>query len=93
MGKFELANKGTIFLDEINSTTLHLQVKLLRVLQERTFERVGESTSREFRARVVAATNHDLADDGTWLLVSVLQQLFINVLFWLGHFSCHGIRS
>ncbi len=60
-GKFELASGGTIFLDEIGELPLALQSKFLRILQERTFERVGGS--RELRAdvRVVAATNRDLA--------------------------------
>ncbi len=60
VGRFELADKGTIFLDEVGELPLPLQVKLLRVLQERTFERVGESTSRTTAARVVAATNRNL---------------------------------
>uniref|UniRef100_A0A831U1C0 Sigma-54-dependent Fis family transcriptional regulator n=1 Tax=Geobacter metallireducens TaxID=28232 RepID=A0A831U1C0_GEOME len=60
-GKFELAQGGTIFLDEIGEMPLPLQAKLLRVLQERTFERVGGS--REIRAdvRIIAATNRNLA--------------------------------
>ncbi len=62
-GKFELAGGGTIFLDEIGEMPLALQTKLLRVLQERVFERVGGS--REIRAdvRVVAATNRNLQDE------------------------------
>jgi DNA-binding NtrC family response regulator len=60
VGRFELAAKGTLFLDEIGDLPLHLQVKLLRVLQERTFERVGESQSRTSDARIIAATHVDL---------------------------------
>jgi len=59
-GRFEVAQDGTIFLDEIGDLPQPLQVKLLRVLQERTFERLGENGSRPFRARVLAATNIDL---------------------------------
>jgi DNA-binding NtrC family response regulator len=59
-GRFEAAHKGTIFLDEINSTSLHLQVKLLRVLQEREFERVGDTRTVEVDTRVIAASNCDL---------------------------------
>ncbi len=60
-GRFELARGGTLFLDEVGDIALHLQVKLLRVLQERQFERVGESVPRPTTARVIAATNRDLA--------------------------------
>jgi Nif-specific regulatory protein len=59
-GRFEAAHGGTIFLDEINSTSAHLQVKLLRVLQEKEFERVGESRTVRVDVRVVAATNAQL---------------------------------
>lgn len=59
-GRFEVAKGGTILLDEVAEMPLHLQVKLLRVLQEKTFERVGESTPRNTDARVVAATNRNL---------------------------------
>ena len=59
-GRFEAAHGGTIFLDEINSTTPKLQVKLLRVLQEKEFERVGESRTIRVDVRVVAATNASL---------------------------------
>jgi transcriptional regulator with PAS, ATPase and Fis domain len=62
-GRFEAAHTGTIFLDEINSTTLHLQVKLLRVLQEREFERVGDTETIRVDTRVIAASNRDLLDE------------------------------
>jgi Nif-specific regulatory protein len=61
-GRFEAAHGGTIFLDEINSMSPKLQVKLLRVLQEREFERVGESRTVRVDVRVVAATNASLED-------------------------------
>ncbi len=61
IGRFELAAAGTLFLDEVGDLPLPLQVKLLRVLQERSFERVGESTTRKSDARIIAATNVDLA--------------------------------
>lgn len=61
-GRFEAAHKGTIFLDEINSTTPHLQVKLLRVLQERELERVGDTRTVQVDTRVIAASNRDLLD-------------------------------
>ncbi len=62
-GRFEAAHTGTIFLDEINSTTPKLQVKLLRVLQESEFERVGDTQTIKVDARVIAASNRDLADE------------------------------
>lgn len=61
IGRFEAASKGTIFLDEVGDLPLSLQVKLLRVLQDGTFERVGENHTRTSHARVIAATNLDLA--------------------------------
>jgi len=59
-GRFELANKGTLFLDEIGDMSLSMQVKLLRVLQERSFERVGSNDTRECDVRIIAATHRDL---------------------------------
>lgn len=59
-GRFETADKGTIFLDEIGELSAGCQVKLLRVLQEHTFERLGESRPRQVDIRVVSATNADL---------------------------------
>ena len=61
-GRFEAAHGGSIFLDEINSMSAKLQVKLLRVLQEREFERVGESRTIRVDVRVIAATNATLED-------------------------------
>src|SRR5438094_9105486 len=62
-GRFEAAHGGTIFLDEISSMSPKLQVKLLRVLQEREFERVGESRTIRVDTRVIAATNQALEDE------------------------------
>jgi DNA-binding NtrC family response regulator len=59
-GRFEMAARGTLFLDEVADLPLPLQVNLLRVLQERTFERVGESVTRQADSRILAATNVDL---------------------------------
>ncbi len=62
VGRFERANKGTIFLDEIGDIPPIVQVKLLRVLQEREFERVGDSATRKTDVRVITATNRDLRE-------------------------------
>jgi transcriptional regulator with PAS, ATPase and Fis domain len=74
-GRFEAAHTGSIFLDEINSTSLFLQVKLLRVLQEREFERVGDTTTNRVDVRVIAASNRDLYDE-------VESERFREDLYW-----------
>ena len=74
-GRFEAAHGGTVFLDEINSTSLTLQVKLLRVLQEKEFERVGDTSTLSTDARVVAASNRDLMQE-------VRDEKFREDLYW-----------
>ncbi len=74
-GRFEAANGGTIFLDEINSTSLTLQVKLLRVLQEKEFERVGDTSTLQTDARIIAASNRDLMSE-------VREERFREDLYW-----------
>lgn len=60
IGRFEAAGKGTVFLDEIGDVSANFQKRLLRVLQEREYERIGETTPRKMEARVIAATNQNL---------------------------------
>jgi transcriptional regulator with GAF, ATPase, and Fis domain len=63
IGRFQLADGGTLFLDEVGEIPLELQSKLLRVLQEGEFERVGEDTTRRVNVRVIAASNRDLRNE------------------------------
>jgi DNA-binding NtrC family response regulator len=74
-GRFELADGGTIFLDEIGDISLAMQVKLLRVLQEGHFERVGSEQTLKVNVRVISATNKDLKQD-------ILQKRFREDLFY-----------
>ncbi len=62
-GRFELANGGTVFLDEIGELDIYLQVKLLRVLQEKEFERIGSNKTIKIDVRFIAATNKDLEEE------------------------------
>ncbi len=83
IGRFEVANGGTIFLDEIGEVPLELQTKLLRVLQEREFERLGSSRTLRTDARLIAATNRDLE-------AMVAEQKFRSDLFFrLNVFPVH----
>lgn len=75
IGRFEAAHSGSIFLDEINSTSQILQVKLLRVLQEREFERVGDGSRIAVDTRVIAASNRDLTKE-------VQEERFREDLYW-----------
>jgi formate hydrogenlyase transcriptional activator len=75
MGRIELADGGTLFLDEVGDVPLEVQPKLLRVLQEREFERLGSTRTRRVDVRIVAATNRDLEQ-------MVADELFRNDLFY-----------
>ncbi len=63
IGRFELANKGTLFLDEVGEIPYDLQSKLLRSIQQKSFERVGQNITREVDVRIIAATNRDLESE------------------------------
>ncbi|MDX7987388.1 PAS domain S-box protein [Xenorhabdus sp. 12] len=84
IGRFELADQGTLFLDEIGDIQPELQSKLLRVLQEGTFERVGEEKTRRVNVRIIAATNRNLKED-------VKEKLFREDLYFrLNVFPIHA---
>lgn len=77
LGRFEAANGGTLFLDEIGDIPLKSQTKLLRVLQEQEFERLGSTYTRHVDVRIVTATNQDLAG-----LVAE-KQFRMHLYYWL----------
>jgi Nif-specific regulatory protein len=100
-GRFELANEGTLFLDEVGDIPLSTQVKLLRVLQERKFERVGGTKTLSVDVRIIAATNRDLEEairDGSFredlyyrlnvvpIVIPTLRDRKEDILLLVGHF-------
>jgi transcriptional regulator with GAF, ATPase, and Fis domain len=102
LGKFELANKGTLFLDEIGELPLELQVKLLRVIQEKEIERVGGKEVIKVDVRIVAATNRDLekeVDQGQFrsdlyyrlnvfpIMIPALRERSNDIIMLAGHFA------
>lgn len=89
MGKFEVAGRGTLFLDEIGELQPSLQVKLLRVLQEKSFERVGGNTQVSVQARIIAATNKDLHAE--MLAGRFRQDLFYRL--YLVHITIPALRE
>jgi transcriptional regulator with PAS, ATPase and Fis domain len=108
MGRFELANGGTIFLDEVGEIPLDLQVKLLRVLQEQEFERLGSTRTVRVDVRLVAASNRDLAqmvEDGEFrsdlyyrlkvfpILIPPLRERVEDIPILVGHFTKHHARQ
>jgi len=83
IGRFEIADKGTLFLDEIGDIPLELQAKLLRVLQEQEFERLGSTHTQRVNVRLVAATNRDLKQ------MVALKQFRSDLYFRLNIFPIH----
>ncbi len=70
---FEVAHKGSIFLDEIGDMSLHLQSKLLRVLQEKELNKIGSKSNVSIDVRIIAATNKDLEK---WFKMALLEKIY-----------------